>query len=302
MENNIFENVPAPEAEASQQPADVFETEAPQQPEAGKPDIAGMANAAVDKAKELVANKGALLDKIKAIPRKVWIFAGAGVLALIAVIVALSLLGNTYKTPIQAAEKLLNTKSVTKIIDNAPSVLNGFGESEAKKIINILKKSDQYDDAIEDAEDAYAEMIETMQDEYGKNYKISIKIDNKEKLEKEDLKDFRDQLRNVADMGEELDEMGTDEYEDMADSLGISKSQAKDLTKAAESFCKKCKSAKVTAGYELDLIVPLNGSELDEPEEQEMTVRVFKVDGKWVPDVFSLVSDMGLGYMVSSFF
>lgn len=297
MENNIYENEAVAETEQLQpevQEVEIQQPEAPQSAE-NKLDVKKILNDGVDKAKELWANREALLQKVKSVPKKIWIMAGAGMLALIVVIVVLSLQGNTYKTPIAAAEKLLNMKSFGKLIDNAPSVLNGFGESEADKIIKILKKSDQYQDIKEDAEDAVDDLVEMLKDEYGSNYKIKIKIEDKEKLEKEDVKEFRDQLRSVADMTKELDELDSDDYEDMADELGISKSQAKEVIKTAKSFGKECKSAKVSDGYELEVVVTITGSELEEPMEQDMTVRVFKVDGRWVPDVFSLVNTIGIG-------
>lgn len=232
--------------------------------------------------------------------KKNLILAAVAVVAVVAIIVVLSLLGNTYKTPLKAAEKLLNMKSVEKIINNVPSVLNGFGEKEAKTIIKIAKKSEQYEDLIEDAEDSYADTVEDMKDEYGKNYKITLKVDEKEKLEKDDLKEFRNQLRDVAEYGEMLDDLDSDDYEDLADELGVKKSDIKKAVEELKNFCKDCKSAKVTAGYELSVIMSLNGSELDEPEETDMTIRVFKVDGRWVPDVFSLASEMGLGYLLYS--
>ena len=287
---NTFENVPTPENEVVEQPVE----QVAEQPAEKKLDVAEMANAAVAKAKDLIANKDTLVEKIKAIPSKIWIMAGAAVVALVAVIVALSLMGNTYKTPIQNVEKLLNTKSITKIIDNAPSVLNKFGEAEAEKALKIIKKSDQYEDAIEDAEDAFDTLRETLADEFGKNFKINLKVTEKEKLEKEDVKEFRDQLREIGDYGTDLKDMESDDYEDMADALGITKSQAKELINLAKDFCKECKSAKVSAGYELTVAASITGSEVDEAEETEIIVRVFKVDGRWVPDVFSLAQEINI--------
>ena len=297
MEENIYEENMAPETEELQTPVVDQQTEEVQPAENGK-DFAGMAKDLLEKGKELLVKCGPVWEKIKALPRKIWIIAGAGVAALIAVIIILSLLGNTYKTPIQTAEKLLNIDSVEKIIDRVPSLLNGFGESEAEDIIKIVKKSDQFKDVMEDAEDAFDEMLENAKDEYGKNFKINLEIDDKEKLEKDDTKEFRNKLRDISDLSEQLDDMDSDDYEDMADELGISKSQAKKLVKALKSFCKECKSASVKEGYELSLIVSLTGSELDEPEETEFTVRVFKVDGRWVPDVFSLIESIGIGRLM----
>jgi len=287
MENNFFDNNSETEVlQPVEQPVEA-------QPAEKTFNFADVANSVADKAKDMVANKGSFMDKIKAIPKKVWILAGAAIAALIVVCVVFSILSNTPSAPINAAEDVLNAKSVTKMIDKVPSVLNGFGESEAKKIIKILKKSDQYADIIEDAEDAYAEMREELEDEYGKNFKIKFKVTEKEELEKEDNKIFRDQLRRIADLGEQLEDMDSDDYEDMADTLGITKSQAKDMVKALESFCKDCKKAKVTKGYELTVVASITGSEVDEPDENELTIRVFKVDGRWVPDVFSLVEGFG---------
>lgn len=275
MENNIYENNPEVEYQAPvEQPFEI---------------------PAEDTAFDFGANeqpkKKSFIEKIKSIPKKVWILIGAGIAAIIAVIVVLSLLGNTPEAPVKAAEKILNSKSASKMIDQLPSVLNGFGESEAKKVLKILKKSDQYDDAIEDANDAVEELREQLADEYGDNFKIKLKVVEKEELEKDDTKAFRNQLRNIADMKDRIDDMDSDDYEDMADQLGITKSQAKDLVKALESFFDKCKDAKVSEGYELTVEASITGSEVDDPETFEFSINVFKVDGRWVPDVFSLYQD-----------
>ena len=291
MEDNTFENDVVVETEEVQPEV--------QQPAEKKLDVKEIANDVVAKAKDLIENRGVILEKIKAIPRKIWIMAGAGVLVLVAAIVAVSLLSNTYKTPITAAEQLLNMKSVDKIVNNAPSILNGFGENEAEKMIKIIKKSDQYQDVKEDAEDALDTVIENLKDMYGDNYKIKIKVEDKEELEKEDNKAFREQLRSIGDMTEDLDDLDSDDYEDMADSIGITKAQAKELVKTLKAFCKECKTAKVSKGYELSLVVSITGSELDEPQEMDFTLRVFQVDGRWVPDVFSLVRMIGIGNLLS---
>lgn len=288
MENETFETV---ENETYEAPV----AETVEQSVAYEQEFEG----AAEETQEFAADNGSVLDKVKALPKKIWALVAAGVVAVIALIVVLSILGNTYKTPIKAAEKLLNTKSVSKIIDKAPTLLNGFGDSEAKKLIKIAKKSDQYKDMIEDAEDAFEEATEMLKDEYGKNYKIEIKVEDKEKLEKDDVRDFRDQLRDISDLADNLDDLDSDDYEDMADELGISKGQAKDAVKELKKFCKECKSAKVSAGYELEIVVSIDGSEAEEPTETEMTVRVFKVDGRWVPDVFSLVENLGMGALGS---
>lgn len=239
----------------------------------------------------------------KSFPVKMLAIAGAAIAALVAIILLFTtLFGNSYKTPIKDIEKLLNTQSLDKIIDRAPTLLNGFGESEVKKALKILKKSDAYKDNIEDAEEMFDEAIENIKDEIGKNYKVKIKIDDKEKIDKDDLKDYKDMLKEYAsealDMVKEIDD---DMIEEMADEIGISEKNAEKLIDLAEKVLKKAKSAKISAGYELDLIVTVSGKELDEPEELELTVNVLKVDGRWILDPTSLMDDvMGMGMGMGS--
>ena len=299
MDNEILENG-APETEEIREAVDTAETvetaepvaeaetapaaEAPEAAPAEKKNVITDTLAKVaDKGKELIDNPKPLLDKIKAVPKKIWAFVGAGIAALIVIAIVLSMLGNTYKTPIKAAEKLLNSKSVKQVIDRAPALLNGFGEGEAETLIKIAKKTDYYKDNIKDIEDTFDEAIEMVEDTVGKNYKVSLKVTDKEKLEKDDLKAFRNNLRSVAELGEYLDELDNDDYDDM----GISKSQVKKAVKTLESFCDECKEAKVQKGYELTVEVKLTGKELDEPVEFEVNIDVFKVNGRWVPGVFT---------------
>lgn len=234
----------------------------------------------------------------KTFPVKMLAMAGAAIAALIAIIVLLCSMGNSYKTPIKDVEKLLNTKSFNKIIDRVPTLLNGFGESEAKKALKILKKSDIYKDNIEDIEEQYDELMEMVEDEIGKNYKIKIKIDDKEKMDKDDVKEFKEMLKEAASEGlDAVKEIDNDMLEELADEAGMSEKEAKKLKELATKVLKKAKSAKVTAGYELDLVVKITGKELDEPEEMDLTVCVYKVDGRWILDPTSLLGG-GMGALM----
>jgi predicted transcriptional regulator len=183
-------------------------------------------------------------------------------------------------------EKQANNKKFSAMFDNSTAVLNGFLEKEVNSVLKIMKKSDGYEDMMEDQKDYFEDHLEDMEDEYGKNFKYTYKIVDKDELEKDDLRDFRDELRSIADdiewLEDEVDDFDSDDWEDMADELEISKGDAKDLVNEILDMGKVCKKAKVTAGYELTVEILLDGSELDEPEESEMTVYVYKVDGRWV--------------------
>lgn len=225
---------------------------------------------------------------------KAWLIAGISALVAIAavVLVLVFLVGNTYKTPITLAEKAVNTKKASAGLDKQVATLNGFCEKEYKEIAKIIKKSDAYDNMLE----SYEEQIEYYKDEYGSNYKIKYKITDKEKIDKDDLNDLRDKIRDMGEeMLEEFEEIDSDYYEEIADELGISESQAKKIVKSMESVAKTLKKVKITEGYTLTVTETIKGSELDEPEEEEHEVEVYKVNGRWV-------SSSALAMVVYGFF
>lgn len=228
---------------------------------------------------------GKTLEKIG--QKRKYIGIGAAAVALAAVTaLALYLAGNTYRTPIRVMEKNANTKEFSFRYHFRLDHLNGLMAEESKEIIAILEESDEFSDLIEDLEDIFIDSIDDMKDEYGDNYKYTYKILEKEELNRKEIRKFRDELRDLSDaierLEEEYDYIDSDEWKDMADEVGLSKSQLKNLFRQIFSMGKICQNAEVSEGYELTVLVTLTGRELDEPEEDEITVCVYKVDGRWI--------------------
>lgn len=270
MENNVENNV------------NVEETAAP----------------ATDKAMELVnkVKDGVLgfVDKIKADPKGFGVKIGAIVVAAVIVIVGLFIgvgaATNNYKTPIKTMQKYANMKSYYDSTDKQIALANGFCEDELKAMAKLEKSTEDYKEDKADAKEDFKDGIDEMKDEYGSNYKYTYKVIDKEKLDKDELKDIRDNFRDQADaiesMIEETEDFDSDDWEDMADSLGFDgeKSKAKKYVSILKDMRKAYKGAKVTAGYTLTVEVSLSGSELDEPEVDEREITVIKVNGRWITD------------------
>lgn len=285
MENEILENGTTPETEIVQEPETVVTeptAETTETPAATGNKITEALGKAADKGKEMIANPKAVWEKIKAVPKKVWIGIGAGVAAILALILCLSIFTNTYKTPIRLLEATLNNKKASAQMTKEAAQYNGLCEKEYKKIAKIMKKSDSYDDALE----SYEESIEYKKENYGDNFKIKYKITDKEKLDKDELKDIQKAIRSEGKgYYNYYSDLESEDYEDIADSLDISKSQARELAKQYKSIGKTLKSAKVTKGFKLTVTKIITGSELDEPIEQEdIEICVYKVNGRWVSD------------------
>ena len=291
MENEILENGTTPETEEVVETVEAVETAAAEAaPEAEKTSVVdtvkGVANNAVAKGKALWADRENLLakakelpGKLKTVPKKIWMMIGGGVAALIALIVVLSLLGNTYKTPVKLLQAVENNKNAAAYYNKQVKAVNGLCESELKTIMNIFKKTDDYDDAIDELKDA----IDEAKDTYGNNYKYKYKIVDKEKIDKDELKDTQKSLRSQGkSMYNEYDDLDSDDYEDLADDMDITKGQAKKVAKAAKKIGKTLKGAKITKGYKLTVEVTLTGSEVEDAEPVEKTIYVYKVNGRWI--------------------
>ena len=296
MENNYTENTtveneaqtPNTENAAVENEVETLNTEAVTAE--NEVENAGEKNTAVDKILQKTSDiLDVVLEKAKKIPPKMWIaISGAAVLLIALIVILSSVVGNTYKTPVNMLEKHANNKKVSKLMDYSTKMLNGFCEDEVENLIDIVKKTDNFEDRMEIMEESFEDAIEDYEDEYGSNYKIKYKIVEKEKLDKDELKEikegFKDTAKGLRNLVGETEDWDSDDWEDMADEMGLSKSQAKKLVKAVEALYKEMKSAKVTKGYELTVTVITTGSELEEPEEEEITVCVFKVNGRWISE------------------
>ena len=232
-----------------------------------------------------------LLQKIKKLSWKAW---------LIIAIVAAILLGlgqfsydrltNTYKTPLDRYMDYLNSRDYS--VDIEAAMLNGFIEEEFNLFGICMKLSEDYS---ETREDEFEQMVRNFEKTYGKDYKFYYKIDGKSKLERQELKEFEDELKDTAAFIKEgLTELYDQEYlmehyglnadklEDFADAKGMTLLQAKLYIGALQNLRKEFKNIEVTEGYELTVIIIVTGSKLDEPREYEMTKYVYKVDGRWI--------------------
>ncbi len=193
---------------------------------------------------------------------------------------------NTPEKAVELLEDFANDLSEEGWINNTAKIRNGFAEKETEELFKIIKKSEIYDE-LEDLEEYLAEGIE---DNYGDDFKISIKVTDKDRLDKDDLKDFRDDLRDFADdLDEIIDRAEEDGLDDIADEgFDGNMSKAKKLIRCLEDLRDVYKKAKVTDGYEVEVEATITGDELDEDIENETSFNVYKINGRWVIDTVAL--------------
>lgn len=213
--------------------------------------------------------------------KKLFIALGAvAVVAIVAVVLIFFVFGggaNKYTTPLDIEMEQLNAQTYKAYKSASLKVSNGLFDSELKDAYNLMIEDE------DELEDEYKDKVEDLKDEYGKNYKFYYEIEDKEKIEKDDLKDLQEEIRDSAE--EALEEIADTDVEDIADMMGLSKSDAKKYVSITEKVMKTMKSAKISDGYELEVVVYVDGKELDEPEEyRSYTVSVYKINGRWVTE------------------
>ncbi len=224
-------------------------------------------------------------------PKKKWYRI---VIAAVALIVTVSLIcvifaaaTNSYRTPINLMMRYYNAEELDNPTKFLVNLTNGFCDKELNALIRLMSESSYYDDIIDDTQDQFEDMVDAISDEFGDNYRITYKIQDKEELDKSDLKDARNHLRTWArilkDRAERYEDFSSDDWKDLAEELDISRSDAKKIPKYLENLYEELRSAEVTQGYELDIIIRINGDDYD---EEEITLNVYKINGRWMADEF----------------
>ena len=212
-----------------------------------------------------------------------------GIVAVVAVVVVVALLialfGASYKTPVKDYVKHENAKKYVDGYTMAVDDLNGFTAGEFKAIFKLLKSTDDYEEGLEAMQELFEEGIETLKDEYGDNYKFSFKIEDKDELDKKDLKAYEDEIQEKGKKINDFVKGTKDEdfdWDEFSESLGLNKKDAKTIVKKMGKIAEVWKKADITKGFELDVNLITKGKELDEPKETEMKFYGVKINGKWI--------------------
>ena len=223
----------------------------------------------------------------KNIPFKGLVGGIIGVVALIVIIiVAVSVIGGKgYEGPIEDICETL-TDSETDMTKIADALLPDFVYDAFEDAYKIIKKSDDFDDVNDEFKELLENAYDGLEDDYGKNVKITYDIKSAEKIDKDDLKDMEDAFKDLyesvlEDLIEDIEDLDSDDWEDLADELEISKSDAKKLGDIAIDLMKEFKKPSVSAGYEVELRLKVEGKD-ESSKSDRITVHVYKINGDWM--------------------
>lgn len=186
-------------------------------------------------------------------------------------------IGNKPETPLTKVESAVNKKDAVGLVKDAFNGLSSKNVNVLYKLINKIKVQDKT------VKEYQEELFETVEDQYGKNWKLKIVTENKDKMDKEDLEEAQEELREAF---KRLSAMDVSEYSDyfkqIGSYIGLSEKEVKQLFEAAVGVGKDLKYLKVTDGYKVDFVVKITGKKLDKPEEHDASLHMIKVNDRWV--------------------
>lgn len=194
-------------------------------------------------------------------------------------------LTNNYLTPIKIEAKYRNIReySIEKVVIDYS---NGLGAGTWKRIFSIAHDSEIYMDYYDELYDELVSGIEQNMDEYGDDYKYSFEVVGKTELTNAELRDYRSEIQDTIelfkDMVEEADEFDSADWSDLADDMDLTKADTKEIFSLLKQLVDEFRRPEVTEGYELEIKGLYTGSELEEPVEEDRTVIVLKVNGRWI--------------------
>ena len=194
----------------------------------------------------------------------------------------------SYETPLELKMDVKNARNYQEF---QAAIFEYYGGQYGSKIGNAYKylKGTDFDNPFRPYSYnnySFQQMLAENNYDYGEDYEFYYKIENKEKLDQETLKEFQEAVRDAAD---DLysDYQNADSDDILYDwDVVLSDQEAETFAQIYRDVAKELKSAKVTEGYNLNVTYYVKGKNLQAPKELDnIIIDVYKVNKTWVtPD------------------
>ena len=210
------------------------------------------------------------------------IYKAAGAVAVILLfILCINAFSGNYKTPIKAIVKEINRGTKTDYL----SLYNAALPKDLKKL-NKQFYTTINADKLEDLNDDLKDSFEELKDKYPK-WKIKFEYDSVEKLNKTELREYKDDLSDGAlddidDFIDTVEDALDDQVESIADMYDADEDDVEKFFKNVIKYLKSFKKIKISKGYKVKgRYVLKNGSD-EINKTDKVTMYVLKINGSWV--------------------
>jgi hypothetical protein len=244
------------------------------------------------------AYKPTFADKVKGLPKLVWIIAAAVLVVALVLVIVLAIVGggNKPETPIKLKEKIANTEITDpeEYLEYYTKVLNGFASSEAKTILKLYKASPLYTTSLATAKAELQQRQAEMQAAgyNAKNHKVTYQTAGQIPLTPAELMEIQTKLISMG-TGFKTDAMkmkiqGSEEYMELMQSTGWDDKQIQKYCNALDKLADELCNAKIDEGYKITAVVTETGSYYQikngdmAPSISNNEFTVIKINGRWV--------------------
>ena len=230
------------------------------------------------------------------------IVGGVAVCFIVVIAVVLCLvLGGGYKKPVNKLVSLVNSKS-TNVGAYMECITPSFVPETYKEALGLLKGGDAKDELNDTINDAFDEAFDGIEEQFGKNWKVSVEWKKNKKLSDKELEKLQKSYDSLSKTLDSIKIDDEDTWEDIADAIDDEFDTEINTAKAAkmgENLMKKLDNFKITDGYEIKVKVNIEGK--DDKDSQTMSANVIKANGKWFIDPLSFSEGgVSVGSMLDS--
>ena len=200
-------------------------------------------------------------------------------------IVAACILSNTYMSPVNARQRMLNSSHVN--YERMVRKINGnLAASQIKSVEKILHNSDDYCTELDELNEYFNDQHDEILDKFGSNATVKYYVVEKVPLSEKQLRSYRYDIQDVVNEVQysidQYDEASSEDWTYLADELDLSRADAKKLVDRLQKLMDKLGRLKVTKGYKLVCRRVVEGKDSKTPETEKVTFTVLKVNGRWV--------------------
>ena len=192
------------------------------------------------------------------------------IVVFIFIVVAMFFSGMGYKKPVKKSIGLINKRVEDSLTYRKYSTLDAQYDF-----------SELYANIMDDKDDTYARYIESLEEKYGDDFKVSYKIAEADKLDEKSLKELETEIISICNSQRDSSEETLATYEAIWNSAELTSKEHKKLKKSFGKYIEECSDVDVTSAYKVGLDCKIKGSEgKDEFDVQGLIVA--KVNGKWI--------------------
>ena len=230
------------------------------------------------------------------------IAAGVAAIVVIVLICAIgsALFGGGYKKPLKTIKKAFNSQ--TTDIDDYLDVLPKFVGNAYDDALSLVKDidKDMVKDLNKEIEGGLEDFYDSAEEALGKKVKASYKITDKEKLDKDDCEDiaeiYADAVESIEDLigiditdAKDLEDL-VENFEDELEDMDVSSKQIDKAIKLITNLAGDLADLKISKAYILEVEITFEGKE--DEMEQELSVCVAKINGKWCIEPLTTYAEM----------